>query len=377
MFRRSFTVAATAIAAAVALAPTAQADPPHRRPDPAVLQRDLQDMVATEGAVAARVTDGQRTWSGRAGAADPATGEPVARGARFRVGSTTKALVATVMLQLQAERRVDLGARVDRYLPGLLPGRHDLTVRRLLNHTSRLKSHDHFLHPNPTIEETMNVHRWHTYTPRELVAVAVNAGYLDKDEYFYSNTNYVIAGMIIEKVTGRSYAREAERRILRPLGLRDTYFPGTSPYIRGPHTQMFAKVPGYPPFNVTEWNQSYAGASGELISTSADLVRFNTALLGGRLLPPAQMRQMTTLVATDEDKRYGLGLEVTTASRCGVELWGHNGSVPGGIAFMAGTRDNRTQVALTLTPGDGRPSKPQQVALFKFIDDAFCGTAKR
>src|SRR5439155_6714747 len=120
--------------------------------------------------------------------------------------------------------------------------------------------------------------RWRTWTADELVqrAVARPPTFPPGSDYSYSNTGYALLGQIVERATGRSYDEEIERRIIRPLRLRDTELPGTSPWIRGPHPHGYvpiAQEPGGEPqlVDLTLMNPSMMGASGELISTTRDL----------------------------------------------------------------------------------------------------------
>ncbi len=131
----------------------------------------------------------------------------------------------------------------------------------------------------------------------------------------YSNTNYILAGMIVQKATGHTWQQEVTRRIIRPLSLRDTSAPDTSARIPGQHLHGYSDFgEGGPVVDVTDFNPSAAGSAGAMISTTGDLTRFFSALLGGKLLRPAQLAEMkTTVRAASLDPvwpgaRYGLGL---------------------------------------------------------------------
>ena len=145
----------------------------------------------------------------------------------------------------------------------------------------------------------------------------------------YSNTGYVILGLVIEKVTGHSVADELSRRIFRPLRLEHTNFP-TSPPISGRHAHGYTKVVGPTPVDITEISPSLFGAAGGIISTSADLARFYRALLQGRLIGKRLLSEMKAREGHDSkhpDLLYGLGL-YRQPVRCSL-VWGHNGEVPG------------------------------------------------
>ncbi|MER6158264.1 serine hydrolase domain-containing protein [Streptomyces sp. NPDC001868] len=306
--------------------------------------------------VVAEVRDTHGVWKGTSGVADLTTGQPRGTGDSFRTGSVTKSLVATVMLQLQAEGRVDLDATVDRYLPGLVRGNgHDgtkITVRQLMNHTSGVFN---FTEDATFAQRVLGIDflktRYDDWTPQQVIALALRnpPQFEPGTSWRYSNTNYLLIGLILEKVTGRPYAEEIERRVIKPLGMRATYFPGTDPRVPAPtrHYSTFTEDPGTT-YDVTELNPSWAWAAGEMITDAADLNRFYTALFTGRLLRPAQLRQMTATVSTEGNlpsQRYGLGL-IEYETSCGVRVWGHSGGIHGSSTQAFGTRDGRHMITL-------------------------------
>jgi D-alanyl-D-alanine carboxypeptidase len=143
----------------------------------------------------------------------------------------------------------------------------------------------------------------------------------------YSNTDYVLLGMLVEKVTGESYAHELSRRVLGPAGLQHTYLPGRDPRLLQPLARGYEAV--HAPTRLTDltaYDRSIAWASGDMVSTTDDLNRFYSALFDGRLVPPSLLRQMQQTEAAFPGFEYGLGLGYT--DRCGQELWGHVGVVP-------------------------------------------------
>ena len=299
-----------------------------------------------------------RRWAGRSGVAELGSRRPVPLGARFRIGSTTKTFVAAVVLQLVAEGRVSLDAPVERYLPGLIRGHGNddrtITVRELLQHTSGLPDDTDDL---PLLGEEFLRLRFHHYPPRQLLALALRHPPVATPggAWSYSNTNYIVLGLLIERVTGHPYGSEIDRRILRPLRLTHTLVPGDPPEIPGPHAHGYLPVEGGGQtrlVDITRMNPSWSWAGGEMISTTGDLNRFFAALLGGRLLPPAQLAQMTRSVPAIGDwdqypgARYGLGLEQIPLS-CG-GAWGHGGDIHGYSTRAWSTLDGR-QVALSLT----------------------------
>jgi D-alanyl-D-alanine carboxypeptidase len=297
----------------------------------------------------AQFRNGNRTQNLAAGVADLATGSPARPYFRHRVGSITKTFIAATVLQLAGERRVRLDAPVARYLPGLLPGDlgGQVTVRMLLNHTSGLGDYDDVLLAG---YEEVEALQFRTVTPQELIRTGLSQPPTNApgERWSYSNTNYIILGLLIEKVTGNRYASEVTRRILRPLGLRDTYFPGTDPAIRGPHMGAYVVWSDGTPRDFQLFNMSWGWAAGELISTAADLNRFYRALLTGRVLSRPLLKEMQTTVPLvpeePEAGGYGLGLFWLPAP-CG-PIWGHDGGVVGHTTFSLHTPDARRQVTL-------------------------------
>ncbi|MEG3632066.1 serine hydrolase domain-containing protein [Streptomyces poriticola] len=380
---RAACVAVTAVALSLALAGPAvaadQADPavpvtptaPEAPEAPAAGDghRDTHsdaDHHATREAIRAAVRSGvpgvtltardrYRPWAATAGAGDLRTGEPRSTRDRYRVGSITKTFVATVLLQLEAEGRLSLDDTVDRWLPGLVEGNgHDgtrITLRQLLNHTSGIYSYtsDEEFGRTYLLKEGFFRHRYDTVPPDRLVAIAMRhePDFAPGTSWSYSNTNYVLAGMVIEKVTGDPYATEIRRRIIEPLHLRATSLPGTRVTVPQPSSRAYSKLaePATgPTYDVTRLNPSIAGAAGEMVSDSADLNRFYTALLRGRLLPAAQLAEMTDAVQVQDGIGYGLGLMRTELS-CGVAVWGHGGGIHGSVSEAVTTKDGRHSLA--------------------------------
>ncbi|MER5215079.1 serine hydrolase domain-containing protein [Streptomyces sp. NPDC002838] len=278
-------------------------------------------LVARGGAPAAALLAREETDTRYAQA-----GWGIARTDRFRAGSITKTFVATVVLQLAAEHRLKLSDTVEQHLPGLVRGAGDegraLTLRALLTHTSGL------------YDFTADTGGVVPLTPRQAVRIALTHPLADPGRYHYSNTNYVLLGLVIEQVTGRSYAVEAEHRVIAPLSLTGTSFPGSRTRLPSPHGRAYA-ADGT---DVTELDPRVAGAAGELVTTLADLDRFYAALLGGRLLPPHWLREM--LDTRTAHGSYGMGL-FPVRLPCGTTVWGHNGRITGSYVRTAATVDGR------------------------------------
>ncbi|MFD6105001.1 serine hydrolase domain-containing protein [Nocardia salmonicida] len=289
------------------------------------------------------ITDHGHTWTVTAGVADLNTGRPFPDDARLRIASNTKPFVATVMLQLVAEGEVELDAPVERYLPGVVHGPgidgNRITIRNLLQHTSGLPEYaaEFGTPPEPgQIAGLTEEVRWGTTDIAEAIrnVLTTPAEFEPDAQWAYSNTNYAVAGMVIEKITGNSIGTEITHRIIEPLGLRDTYYPSPDEVdIRGPHPQGYTDIGGVR-VDYTSQNVSWAGAAGAMVASGADLNHFFIALLAGKLLPPAQLAEMKNVrpTAVNSTWAYGLGLARITMS-CGNELWGHTGGLSGTVTY--------------------------------------------
>ncbi|MFI7447458.1 serine hydrolase domain-containing protein [Nonomuraea sp. NPDC049714] len=256
-------------------------------------QRSIAGLPASDATAAeVRVGGAKGSWQGVAGMTDLRTDRSAKQGARFRVGSVTKVFTVAVVLQLVAEGEISLDDTVQRHLPGLLPGSFPpVEIGQLLNHTSGL--------PSPKIGDSFEwvyATRFKKWTPREYVGEAVRnpMEFAPGTQQHYVNMNTFVAGLLIEKVTGRSYEHEVTTRILNPLGMRNSYLPGDSIRIRGRHNHGYQVVPkGFQ--NAIEYGRRYVvdmtvnsssstWASGDLISTTADLETFIKALFGGKVV---------------------------------------------------------------------------------------------
>ncbi|MDY0813580.1 serine hydrolase domain-containing protein [Kitasatospora purpeofusca] len=332
------------------------------------------------GAVVEVVDPRCGTWAGGSGVADVRTGRPASVRDRVRIGSVTKTFTATVVLQLAAEGELSLDSTVEDHLPGLVrSGGYDgraITVRQLLQQTSGLPDHADAL-----ADADVDWLRHHRFAPRDLVDAALRLP-RPGPGWHYSTTNYVLAGLVVEHVTGRSVEDEVTRRIIDPLRLRDTYWPGMAEDIRGRHshsyftTEYFTAERDGVPVRVdgTRWNTSAGGAGGALISTPSDVNRFLAALLGGRLLPAEQLAEMRSTVPGDPERlgsegRYGLGL-ITEPLSCGGIWTGHTGSTRAGhhtVTAMA-PDGRRATIAINESPTTDAAAD----AVLAALDTALC-----
>ncbi|MEV8419564.1 serine hydrolase domain-containing protein [Streptomyces niveus] len=382
--RRVVTTTLVAALAAVGMAVPAVAA---AQPGEGSFQRQV-DAVQRTGTVGvlARSTGPRGVQYATAGVADAETKRKARPGDKFRIASATKTYVSTVLLQLVGEGRLSLNDTVEDVLPGVVSGNGNdgsrITVRQLLNHTSGLFNYTADF-PALSGIDAYEAGRYTTWTDEQLVGIAMRHApdFEPGAKWSYSNTNYTLAGMIIEKITGRTWQQEVTKRVIRPLGLRDTLTPSTSARIPGSHLKGYSAFgESAPAIDVTAFNPSAAGAAGAMISTAGDMTTFYQALMSGRLLKPAQLTEMKkTVRAAELDEawpgaRYGLGL-MEIPLTCGGSYFSHAGDLPGYATRTGATEDGRRVVVLEAT-GDG--SMPGSIhATNDLIDKQLCaGRAK-
>ncbi|MEU4228516.1 serine hydrolase domain-containing protein [Nonomuraea sp. NPDC026600] len=321
------------------------------------LQKAIQEIVDSGfTGVSLRVHDERGEWAGSAGAAELGGAAKPPTNGHVRIGSNTKTFTATVVLQLVAEGKIELDTPAADYLPEFgLDER--ITVRMLLQHTSGVFNFTGDYYPEfvPGIvwsgQEWVD-NRFKTYQPEELVELALSkpARFEPGTAWSYSNTNYVLARLLIEKVTGRSLAEEMQRLILGPLGLSDTVVPDTSPEIPEPHAHAYYRYEDAGQQNtvdVTRQNPSWISTGGDMISTTQDLHTFISALVGGKLLPAPLLTEMCTPHPTGiPNMDYGLGVFVVNTD--GGTLISHNGGIAGHGALMYSTPDGSKTLTAAL-----------------------------
>ncbi|WP_406013006.1 beta-lactamase family protein [Streptomyces sp. NBC_00984] len=361
--------AAPALAAAGTPAATghaAQQEPAREAPDAGALRAAIQGLPKDDATAAlVRISGTGGGWRGSSGVHDLASGQPADPDGRFRAGSVTKVFTAAVVLQLAGEGRIGLDRPARHYLPDLIPAAYGkVTVRQLLNHTSGIPSVGS---GGDTLEEWY-AHRFDLHDAAEAVreATAHRPDFAPGAQQHYANIGYTVAGLLIERVTGDTYASQVSRRILEPLRLKDTYFPGTDPTIRGPHNhgyQLFGTAGELR--DVTVWGATDAWAAGDLISTTADLERFTRALFSGQVVRGPLLQEMFTLpgasvreYGTGKPAAFSAGLSVMRLG--GREVWGKTGGRWGYNTAVAATRDlSRTLVySVNATDAKGEDMNP-------------------
>jgi D-alanyl-D-alanine carboxypeptidase len=360
-------VAVAAVAAVVLLTgASASTDPVAARR--AKIGRALADMIEA-GAPGAVVVfrDGSRTLRMTAGVADTKRKTPMRVGDRFRIGSVTKSFVAVVVLQLVGERRLSLGDTVERWLPGLVPNGENITVRQLLDHTSGLYD---YTEDKRLVGPYLRGDFGHVWSPKALVGLATDHKplFAPGKRWSYSNTNYILLGLVVRAVTGKPVTDELRRRIIARLGLHDTSLDAQA-RIAGSHAHGYSLVGRPSPTDVSRVSPTWAWTAGAITSTADDVLRFYRALFRGRLLQPRLLHLMEVTVDTGHDVRYGLGL-FRTRLPCGV-VWGHNGNFPGYLAYAFNSRDGRRQLVV-LVNEDSLPGLAD-AALQRLLVNGYCG----
>ncbi|MGW6567870.1 serine hydrolase domain-containing protein [Streptomyces sp. NPDC054975] len=351
-------------------------------PDRPELRKAMREIVdAGFAGVHLRVHDELGEWVGSAGVRKLGESDEPSTDGHFRVGSVTKTFVATVVLQLVAEGRLGLEDPVADHLPGFGLDRR-ITVRMLLQHTSGLFNFTGEFSEDGTVEpgvvagwgkEWVDL-RHAIYRPEELVrgALAKPARFEPGTAWSYSNTNYVLARLLIEQVTGRSLPEETHRLILGPLGLTGTVLPETGEEIPAPHAHGYFGYEDAGRWNVvdtTRFNPSWISAAGDMISTSRDLHTFFSALNGGRLIPSPLLAEMRV---PDPKMGYGLGVFVEELAGGGTVLH-HNGGFWGWGALMYSTPDGARTLTGSVTFGDVEMDLPTMAGTFEKVKAVLVG----
>lgn len=294
------------------------------------------------------------TWTGALGMADVAAGRKVGRRTPFAVASVTKTFTAALILRYVDEGRIRLDDRLSRWLPDW-PNAKKITIRMLLNHTSGIP--DFFR--NPTFDRILNEDKKRVWAVQEVLDRFVRPGsvFAPGKGWSYSNTNYVLLGMVAEEVGGAPWAQLVHRELIDPLDLTATYVqhvedPASAPARAyrivagdaGPTPRARTDGTDVVPFTSVV---SASGAAGAMASTSEDLARWARALYGGNVLTPATRKLMLTFVRA---YAYGLGtsygLGVSRVKFQGRSSYGHTGALAGTRASIRYFPKDKVTVAV-------------------------------
>jgi len=271
------------------------------------------------------ITEGNKVIYEKAkGLANIDTKEPMDMKMRFRIGSLTKTFTATVLLQLVNEKLLTLDESIEKFFPSI-PNAKNITIRMLGDMTSGLYNYSEA----KEFDDSMRINPKKRYKPEELVEISIRNGtYFEPGKgWHYSNTNTVMLGMIIEKLTSNTLAGEIKKRIIDKLGMKQTDFPDV-PEIWGLHPRGYNENDAiwvYPLVDVTEkYNPSWGWAAGAMVSTIEDLKIYLKALAEGTLLSKETHAERLKWGMDKPGIKYGFGI-----FEVGNSFYGHNGSYPG------------------------------------------------
>ncbi len=325
----------------------------------------------TPGAMVGIWYPGRGAWTYAAGIRDLATAVPVTLDDHVRIASITKTFTATVILQLVDESKLGLDDVLESFVPGIANGDR-ITIRQVLGMTGGIFDfvEDPILSANYELDPLME------FTPQNAVEIIRQypADFAPGDHVQYSNSNYVLLGLVIEQITGQTADVAITERIIRPLGLTNTVFPTTpdlpEPFVRG----YEAAVPGATLRDMTASNPYVPWTAGAMTSTLADLRVWAKALADGTILSPATQRERLTwgvFPGQVLDVRYGLGiLEVNG-------LIGHSGGIFGYSSWMvhAPEEDATVVIVTNRANNDGGSADPIFIQIIQMLfPDRFATT---
>jgi D-alanyl-D-alanine carboxypeptidase len=284
----------------------------------AALKKSFQESAAP-GVVAAVQTP-DNTWIRALGIADRTSEEPMTPEVYHRIGSVTKTFTITLLLQAEAEGLLSLDDTIDQYIKGV-PNGDEITLRQMADMTSGIANYSE----TKQFDGDPGADPYKVWEPEELAQIGIEDSPLfdPGTEFYYSNTNAVLLGLVLEQVTGKPIGELYRQRIIEPLDLKDTSFPDTSDNsLPEPHAQGYTlqgQSSGGEPVDATDWNVSWTWTAGGMISTVDDLLAYGRALGTGKgLLSPAQQDERIDSLVSDVpplnqpplkgDFGYGLGL---------------------------------------------------------------------
>lgn len=336
---------------------------PPTDPDEQALDAATRQLVESGGAVAvaARVETPTLQWSDAEGVRRYGHRAKAKEHDRFRVASITKPMIATLVMQEVERGTLALDTRVEDVLPGLLPGHPEVTVEHLLSHRSGMPTGTvplltpHITDPS-SVDDLIDA-MGHDYTDADQVAAGLATPW-EADpgtQHVYSNSGYVVLGMLLEEVTGKDLAHLLRHRVFRAAGMRHSDYP-REPQAHGPFLVDAASFgePDLPWRSLDGLDPDVFGAAGAVTSTTADLVAFSDALLGGRLVEPTTVADMMT--PRSEAEQYGLGVlripDPCASPDAPAWLYGHNGASFGAWSFLLSSPDGTRSLSLGTTGRD-------------------------
>jgi D-alanyl-D-alanine carboxypeptidase len=347
------------------------------------LQTRLEKIVklGAPGALAL-VRDRKGVWIGKAGVSDKETGRAINTTDAWRMASVTKVVTASMVQSLARDGKLKLDDKIGAYLPGVVPLANKITIRHLLNHTSGIP--DYFSGANAAWLRSAKEVSAHLTPRRPILTLIDDASKIERTtapgrQHEYSNTNYLVLQLLIEKLAGKPFDEVVKEKVIDPLGLQFTGFPDADGQIPVPHLRGY--VPGDSkrgPFtddkklvDVTD-HHIFGDADGSLYANAENLSAILDALWAGRLIHKDDFAAMLDRLVSDHDGayRYGLGIMALPQS-CGRALYGHEGRDLGMFTLAFADRKNERQVILVINRALDEAPRIEDAAL-AFIDKVAC-----
>lgn len=318
----------------------------------AAFQKVLHDLHTSGGfpGVIARVISPAGIWTGTAGTAVQGQDRPITAADHTRIGSLTKTMTATILLQLVQDARVSLDDPIGKYVPDAPNG--NATVRQVADMTSGIPSYT----LSDAFTQRFFADPGYDWPPTELVdaAKSLPPAFAPGAGWQYSNTNYVLLGLLIERVLRQPIRDVFDERIFRPLGMDDSSWPGGSVEIADPHMNGVTNQgqPAGKTVDSTNWNPSFAFTAGAVISTLDDLQRWGDALFTGRgvLNPSTQQLRRDSILTSPPPNTATAGYGIGIGNRDG--WWGHDGDFPGFNSSLFHDYDSDTTIIILVNSDD-------------------------
>ena len=292
----------------------------------AAVHRGFREAVTPGVIVGVQTPKGK--WVMALGIANRRSRAPMKVSMHQRIGSVTKTFIGTLLMQLVGEHKLSLDDKVSKYVKGV-PDGDTMTVRQVADMTSGVASYT----ADPAFTKALYSNPRRRWRPQDLLTIGLRDSplFAPGTAFQYSDSNYILLGLVIEKVEHKSLGPILRKRIIRPLKLGQTSWPGSSSALPRPHAEGYT-LQGQSsgkPANATNWNPSYAWAAGEMISRLSDLLVYGRALGTGKgLLAPEQQQERLNsfnprIPPETSTLSYGIGLVNDKG-------WiGHTGQVPG------------------------------------------------
>ncbi len=324
-----------------------------------LLDQQVEEQSVLGMGMAVQLEDG--TLIGKAsGYSDPSRETSYSVDTRTLIGSLTKTFTAVVVMQLVEERKLSLDDTIKAWFPDQ-PNADKITVRMLLSHTSGINNYL----DSPEVREKAS----EEWAPMDLVAEANKLGSVGEpggSDGFYSNTNFILLGLIIEKATGNSWSEEVKSRIIESLGLRNTAYVDEESALVAVAGGYVKTADGYQNL-LGAYHSSIGWSAGAIISTVSDLISYASALFKGDLFESRETLEEMLQPLASQDFGGGLvadfGLGLIRIQTQGMTIWGHPGDVPGYAAFMGYDPDSGATLAATVNTLGGNLIMPAISAL--------------